>query len=369
MVLFTDIEPEPPAHRKNGWVGWSILCTALAGLIVIAFVPAPFVIEIPGPVFDTLDSVSFDGEELPLISIEDEPTYETSGSLSLLTVSRVGNRENLPNWVEVAFAYFDASKAVVPVDAVYPVGVSVEQSNEAGRVLMENSQQEAVAAALTELGHEFESSLTVVEVVDGTPAAGVFEPGDVIQTVNGATFDDVSGLRREIGDNGADRPARVVVLRDGERQTLEVTPTMSEGEGSAPVFGIIVGGEYEFPFEVDIQLQNVGGSSAGMMFALGIIDKLTPGELTGGEDVAGTGEITAAGEVGAIGGIRQKLYGARDAGAEWFLAPQSNCDEVTGHVPSGITVFAVQTLDDALEALDVIESGADVSGLPTCPAA
>jgi PDZ domain-containing protein len=119
---------------------------------------------------------------------------------------------------------------------------------------------------------------------------------------------------------------------------------------------------------VTIQLDNVGGPSAGQMFALGIIDKLTPGSITGGENVAGTGTITAGGEVGPIGGIRQKMYGAKDAGAEYFLAPVDNCNEVTGHIPSGLTVFAITTLDDSLAALEAISTGADSSALPTCPA-
>jgi PDZ domain-containing protein len=157
------------------------------------------------------------------------------------------------------------------------------------------------------------------------------------------------------------------VIRSGESLTLEVTPVLSEGENPAPIFGIIVGGDYEFPIDVRIQLENVGGPSAGMMFALGIIDKLTPGALNGGEVIAGTGTITATGEVGPIGGIRQKMYGAVGAGAEWFLSPVDNCNEVTGHIPDGLTVFSVETLDDALAVLDAIESGQDTSGLPSCP--
>jgi PDZ domain-containing protein len=90
--------------------------------------------------------------------------------------------------------------------------------------------------------------------------------------------------------------------------------------------------------------------------------------LQGGEDVAGTGTIDAAGTVGPIGGIQQKLYGARDAGAEWFLAPEANCDEVTGHIPKGLTVFAVKTLDESLKALDAIRTGDGIEHLPTCPA-
>jgi PDZ domain-containing protein len=113
-------------------------------------------------------------------------------------------------------------------------------------------------------------------------------------------------------------------------------------------------------------LNNVGGPSAGMMFALGIIDTLTPGELNGGQDVAGTGTITADGTVGPIGGIRQKMWGALDAGADWFLAPESNCDEVVGHIPGRLKVFAVKTLDDSLDVLEAIRDDGDLSALPTC---
>src|SRR5690606_24730529 len=106
----------------------------------------------------------------------------------------------------------------------------------------------------------------------------------------------------------------------------------------------------------------------GQMFALGIIDKLTPGSLTGGAEVAGTGTITGDGDVGEIGGIRHKLYGALAAGAQWFFAPIENCGEVVGHVPHGLHVVAVDTLDDALSALEAIRSGADAASLPTCTA-
>ncbi|MBN9170726.1 MAG: ATP-dependent serine peptidase containing a PDZ domain protein, partial [Microbacterium sp.] len=122
------------------------------------------------------------------------------------------------------------------------------------------------------------------------------------------------------------------------------------------------------PIDVTIQLNNVGGPSAGMMFALGIMDTLTPGQLNGGKSIAGTGTITADGTVGPIGGIRQKLYGAKEAGASYFLAPDSNCDEVVGHVPSGLRVFAVKKLDDSLAVLDALRSGGDLDALPTCTA-
>jgi PDZ domain-containing protein len=150
---------------------------------------------------------------------------------------------------------------------------------------------------------------------------------------------------------------------------VEITPELDTTDGvDTWLIGITLTTEYDFPIDVTIQLDNVGGPSAGMMFALGIVDELTPGEMTGGNDIAGTGTIDAAGTVGPIGGIRQKLYGAVDAGADYFLAPASNCDEVVGHVPDGLQVISTSTLEDSLHALEVIANGGDVDALPTCTA-
>ena len=368
MPLFTDIEPDARPDPRRRRTGWAFLGVGLVGLVAVALVPAPFVIEQPGPVYNTLGEVTVGEKTVSLIDIPGEKTYPTDGTLDMLTVSIRGNRENLPNWLEVAAAYFDSSRAVVPVDLVYPEGQTVEQSNQQGAVDMANSQKAAVAAALTDLGYDVPSTLTVVETSEGSPSDGVLEADDVIVSVNGKTFADVAALRAEIADNGTDTPAVVDILRDGEPLTFDITPVLGTGDKPAPILGIVVGGDYDFPFEVKIQLENVGGPSAGMMFALGIIDKLTPGELNGGENVAGTGTIDASGVVGAIGGIRQKLYGASNAGATFFLAPASNCNEVTGHIPAGLTVFSVETLDDALAALKAISSGGDTSALPTCAA-
>jgi len=355
-----------PTRGIRGIVGWSLLLFALLGLLVVASMPAPFVIEQPGPVFDTLGDVRIDGDEVPMIQIPLQETFPTEGELNMLTVSILGSRERPPSWFEVATAYFDSSRAVVPVDVVYPIGETVEDSNQQGRVDMANSQREAIAAALTNLGYEFPSTLTVVETLEDGPAAGLLMAGDIVRTVNGESFPDVTGLRAAIAKNGVDAPAGLVVSREGEDLALEITPRLSENEEPVPVVGIIVESNYAFPFDVEIQLENVGGPSAGMMFALGIIDKLTPDALTGGENIAGTGTISAAGEVGAIGGIRQKMYGALDSGADWFLAPETNCDEVTGNIPNGLQVFAVRTLDDALEVVETIGAGGDTSRLATC---
>jgi PDZ domain-containing protein len=377
VSLFTDddLQPRPEEERvrvappRRVVIGWSLVGLAFVLTLVLALVPAPYVIEQPGPVYNTLAKdqpvgATPDPGAKPLISIPGKTTYPTAGSLDLLTVSVVGNSDQRPNWFEVARAWFDPSRAVLPVDVVFPPGTTTEQSNAANAALMVDSQQDAVAAALNDLGYRFPEAVAVKQIIKGTPAASVFKVDDEIISVNGEPVPGVQTLRRLVAKNGADKPAHVGIMRDGVASTVSITPVKSGGQ---TVLGIGAGMDYTFPFDVKIQLDNVGGPSAGQMFALGIIDKLTPGKLNGGERVAGTGTIDNEGNVGAIGGIRQKLYGAKSAGATYFLAPQSNCDEVTGHIPQGLKVFAVKTLDDSLKALKAVSSGGSTSGLATCP--
>lgn len=379
MTLFTDDdEPAPPAGgddrvapSRRVIVGWVSIGVALVLGLVLALAPAPFVIEQPGPVFNTLGTDQQVGSEpskdaKPLITIPSQTTYPTSGSLDLLTVSVVGNPDQRPSWFDIIGAWFDPSRAVQPIDEVFPPGTTTEQSNAANAALMVDSQQDAIAAALNELGYQFPQSVAVKQLIPGTPAAKVLKVGDEVTSVNGHTVDSVAGLRQQVAANGTGKAAEIGIIRDGVASTVSITPVKTQGQ---TVLGIGAGMDYTFPFDVSIQLNNVGGPSAGQMFALGIIDKLTPGELNGGKKVAGTGTIDNAGSVGAIGGIRQKMYAARDTGgASYFLAPASNCDEVTGHVPSGLHVFAVKTLADSLAVLKAVSSGSSTAALPTCPA-
>jgi PDZ domain-containing protein len=353
---------------KLGLGVWALI-VALIALVVLTFLPTPYVIQRPGPVYDTLGTAAgADGEEVPLISIEGAETFDTGGSLDLTTVQVVGNRERTPSWFELALAWTDSSRAVVPLDSVFPEGVTSEQRDERNATLMVDSQHEATAAALNELDYDTGAEVVVVEAMEDAPADGVLEPEDVITAIDGAPVQSAKQLREQIQDSGGD-PVELTVLRGGEEQDVELTPEEHSENGTTTwLIGITLRTDYDFPVDVTIQLDNVGGPSAGMMFALGIIDQLTPGELNGGQNVAGTGTIEADGTVGPIGGIRQKLYGARDAGAEFFLAPASNCDEVVGHVPDGLQVIRTATLEESLDALEVIADGGDVDQLPMCSA-
>lgn len=367
MVLFGSPEDENRqlSRRAARLGGWLVALTVLA-LCLFSLVPSPYVIERPGPVYNTLGEVTINDDLVPLIEIPGEKTYPTAGTLDLLTVSTVGNPESMPNWFEIVSAWLDPSKAVLPIDAIYPPGYSVEQSNEDGRIMMANSQKDAIAAALIELGYDLPRVVTVGALTDDSAAKGILEPGDVITLVNGEKVTDVESMRAVIAASGAGLPMPIDIVRNGDAKTVTVTPTLSDDTPPVPLVGVYPAIQYTFPFDVKIQLENVGGPSGGQMFALGIIDKLTPGELNGGASVAGTGTIDAEGVVGAIGGIRQKMFGAERSGATWFLAPARNCDEVVGHVPEGLTVIPVSTLKDSLAALKVIESGGAAASLPSC---
>ena len=347
------------------YLGLGLLVVAALGTAAFATAPSPYVVERPGPVFDTLGEVeNADGDRIPLIEIPDETTYPTSGELDLLTVYIGGSRENPLTWLEVAQAWFDPSRSVLPIDAVYPDGRTEEEADEQSAAAMAGSQQDAVAAALTELDIPYESVLVVGGVIDGTPADGVLEAGDDLLTADGTTLTDVDSLRDVLAAAGVGGSVELGIRRGGSESTVRVVPAASEEDGSA-VIGVYPASRYDFPIDVRIQLERVGGPSAGMMFALGIYDKLTPGELTGGEHIAGTGTITGSGEVGAIGGIVQKMYGAREAGADWFLAPETNCGEVVGRIPSGLEVFAVTDLEEAIAAVEAIADG-DTAQLALC---
>lgn len=373
MALFdenVEIAPAPRRPLPRGTIAgiWA-LTVALVLLLVMTFLPTAYVIQQPGPVYNTLgEATAADGTTVPLISIEGAETFPTEGALDLLTVQVVGNRERTPSWFELATAWFQPSRAVLPIDAVFPAGQTTEERNEQSAADMVDSQKEATAAALTELGYEVNPMISVYTVIEDSASEGVLEEGDLIVSANGEAVTDAAALREIVNAGGGD-PVTLAIERDGEQQTVEVTPKETEVDGTSTLLlGITLLHDYEFPFEVTIQLNNVGGPSAGMMFALGIIDTLTPGELNGGESFAGTGTISGGGIVGPIGGIRQKMWGALDAGATYFLSPAANCEEVVGHIPDGLQVFSVEELDDALAVLEAVRDDGDLSALPTCTA-
>ena len=370
-MSLSDLRAEAPRPRRRGpapaTIGWILLLLAVAGTVVIGLSPSPYVVERPGPVYDVLGSTGSGAKAKPLISIPaSQTTYPTTGALDMLTVYVDGTPQTPVNWIGVATSWFDPTRAVIPMDQVYAPGVTDDEADKQDQVEMSTSQQDATAAAFTALGTEYRTTVVVAAVQKGAPAAGELKAGDELVAVGGSPVTGLAQLQTAIRDHGAGTPLAFTVQRGDATTDVDITPTVSADTGK-PAIGIYTGARYTFPYPVDFQLSDVGGPSAGMMLALGVYDKLTPGDLTGGAHIAGTGEITADGAVGAIGGIRQKMYGARDAGADWFLAPASNCDEVVGHVPAGLRVVKVATLQEALTGVQAI-AAKKASDLPTCTA-
>jgi PDZ domain-containing protein len=335
----------------------SILLASLAALL-----PVKYAVLHPGPVLNTLGKVA--GK--PLIAITGRRTYATSGQLDLTTVSVVGGPDRPILLPQVIAGWLDHTAAVVPEEEVFPPGQTQKQSDDQNKLEMVSSQESATAAALSTLGIAVPTTLTVAGVQPAAPAATVLKSGDVIRAVNDHPIPDLTRLRTVLQTAKPGDQVRVQVLRKGKIENV-LTRTIASDQGPRTVLGVFITPTFKFPFSVKIQIEDIGGPSAGMMFALGIIDTLTPGDLTGGQRVAGTGTIDADGAVGPIGGIRQKLLGARDAGAQYFLAPSDNCTEVHNHVPDGLRVVRISTLTDARNAvLAIAAHHSSPSPLPTC---
>jgi PDZ domain-containing protein len=191
----------------------------------------------------------------------------------------------------------------------------------------------------------------------------VLEPGDVVLGLDGTPTPDFGRLTEILESTDPGATVTVDVRRGDDELHLPVVTSQRQGGGA--LLGILVDRTFDTPVDITISVDNIGGPSAGAMFALGIIDLLTPQDEAAGQIIAGTGTIDELGAIGPIGGVRQKMAGAERDGAGWFLVPQSNCGEVVGHVPSGLNVVAVSNLHEAREA--VVAIGADQgAGLPTC---
>lgn len=329
----------------------------LAGLVVAAVVTVPYVALSPGPTVNTLSKPG--GKEL--IQITGRPTYPTTGSLNLVTVSYTGGPGTDFNIFSALRAWLTPNDAVVPASEIYGNGQTQQQVIQQDTQQMLGSQQDATAAALCYLNISYATADPVSAVVKGTPAYGVLHSGDKITAVDGTPVGCHHDVVTMIKRRAPGAPVDLTVERNGAVRTVRLT---TENVGNRPVVGVQLGSPtYKFPFRVKINLADVGGPSAGLMFALGIVDKLTPGNLTGGRFIAGTGEIQPNGAIAPIGGIQQKMAGARAAGATIFLTPADNCANTAGAVPTGLRVVRVSTLAQAISDLQAIKAGKPV---PSC---
>ncbi len=319
-----------------------IIVLATIGLTL----PVPFVALQPGPTTNTLGKSG--GSEL--ISITGKvTTYPVTGQLLLTTVSE----QPTLTLFSAAGYWLSSHNAVVPEELINPTGASQEQQNKQGQADMVTSQENATTAALHYL--HVPVVVTVVSTGKGLPAFGKLKNGDVLLAVDGHKLLDSVNLRADIHPLKPGSNVTIRFRRAGVTQEVTLKTVPAPDDATKSIIGVTP--HDQPPFTVKIGLRGVGGPSAGLMFALGIVDRLEPANLTGGKTIAGTGEIEADGTVDPIGGIQQKLVGARRAGATTFLVPAANCSEASAAVPAGLRLVKVTSLAQAIGALDGIRGG------------
>lgn len=356
----------------------------MAGLVVVvaliagATVPINKVIQAPGPTWNVLADTSKGAEE-DLLTVTGTQTYETSGALRMTTVSVSGCPGYPVTFFMLVDAWLSSDKTVLDRDQVCPESLTAEQVEEVNQAQMTSSQDTAVVAALMESGQAARMILTVEGTADAQSGIGV-EVGDVLESVTTAdrgtiTITSYAQLRELMTTIAPGTPLILGVDRNGTDVKVDLTtisPQDADGDGrpdsEGSLLGLTLSARADSEVDAAFGLSDVGGPSAGTIFALGIIDEITPGDLTGGKDIAGTGTIAIDGTVGAIGGIKQKMAGARQDGSDFFLAPAANCEEVVGNAPTGLDVYAVSTLHEAVGAVKAI-AAEDTGDLLTCEAA
>lgn len=360
---------DPEARRIRRISRWWVAIGIVAALILLAAVtPSPYAIERPGPVVNAFGkAASASGGEVKVIRIDGAKRHPTSGALNILSVSITGTPDSPVDWLSLAGTLFDPTRSIVPLDSLYPKGVSAEDRDKQNEAMMLASQQSAIAAALKQHGDPVGEHLRVAGVSADGPAEGELRTDDLIRDADGAKISRLDDLKKVIAAAAPGDAIRLGIERSGERIERSVVPeTAADG---TRLLGITVSEEYSFPFEVEVELDNIGGPSAGLVFALAIYDELTPGELTGGREISGTGTIDADGDVGPIGGLPQKIWGASLAGSSLMLIPTENCADVPDRIPDGMRLVPVSTLDEAVSALETVDRGEAPPGLERCSAA
>ncbi|MDP9806794.1 PDZ domain-containing protein [Trueperella bonasi] len=358
------------------WIAGAIY--ALMLLVGIA-IPTAYIVQSPGPVLDVTGEI--DGEEI--LEISGLPTSESETDFLMTTVTATGNADHGVPGVVAASAVFSRNLQLVPVRALYPREVTSAEIRERNLSLMDFSQDTAAAVAFETAGLDVAMTLSIARVPDESPAAGKLQEGDVLKAISSAadgtngvefvpieTFKDLSGVL-DATPEGTE--VSLKIEREGQEKTVSVVTEGFEPDVTGWVhpgskLGVFVQvTDVELPAEVEYVVDNIGGPSAGMIFALTIYDAVTEGSLGGDSTIAGTGAIAWDGEIDSIGGIRHKINAAADAGATDFIAPAPNCPETAGFEPDGLNIWAVRTIDEAIDVVESIETG-DTSGLTPCSA-
>lgn len=318
---------------------------------LLGFATVPYVSLGPGPTFDTLGVV--DGKEV--VDIDGTQEHPTNGHLNMTTVAQQDGLTLL----EAMYMWFSGRDQMIPRDLVYPPDKSREEVEKENDEEFKSSEDSAEYAALGYL--KYPEAVTVETVTKEGPSDGKLNVGDAVESVNGtkvATTDDFTKILKTT------KPGDTVEIAYRRKNGPAGTTTITLGSNPDRPHGYLGVGVVTAPwapFTVQFNLANIGGPSAGLMFSLAVIDKLTTGELAGDRFIAGTGTIDVDGKVGPIGGITHKMLAARDAGATVFLVPADNCDEARTGAPGvdGLELVKVSDLGGAVDALKSLSAGSE----------
>ncbi|MFF5991973.1 YlbL family protein [Prauserella flavalba] len=344
-------ETPPNSRTRLSRRGWTLVFSGVLVVVFVllgAFVRVPYVALGPGPTYDTLGEVG--GEQV--VSINGQRTYRTNGELRMTTVSlndEVTLFGALGLWISGRYA-------VAPREDYFRPGETDEEVRRQNVQQFQDSQSNAEVAALRRLGYPVK--VIVQEVVSGSPADKVLSPGDQLVQVNGKRINNEDDVLAALADTRPGQTVSLTFKHEGQPERTESVTLARHPDGQPQGFvGMQPIDRADVPFDVNISLEDVGGPSAGLMFALAIVDRMTPEDLVSGEHIAGTGEINEKGKVGAIGGISFKLVAAKEAGATAFLVPENNCAEAVAAAPDGLDLIKVSDLDSAINALESLNDG------------
>ena len=321
--------------------------------VVAVLMPVPYVVLSPGP---TLNTLGTDDSGRVIILIKGRQSNQFAGHLNLTTVDITTNKVTA---FQALIGWLQHDRVVTPRSAIYPPGQSQEQVNQQDIAQFASSQDYATAAAFCELNYPKGFGVLGVEADSG--AKDKLKPFDQLLSVDGTPVDSQQKLTAALTARKPGETVTVAFKRLGKPTTAAIKLSEpGQGQKGARI-GITVGEQCFAPFEVDLGLgDQIGGPSAGLMFALGIMDKVGPTDLTKGAYVAGTGEIQPDGKVLPIGGIQLKMIAAKRAGATIFLAPKDNCGDVRAATPKGLNVIRVDALHDAVQDLLAVQNGQPV---------
>ncbi|WP_166984989.1 YlbL family protein [Canibacter zhoujuaniae] len=337
--------------RKIYWAAGVVVFAVLA-----AVTPVDYVVERPGIVLNTLGELNSgepNAKHMDFVQVKDAADAANTGAFNLVAVNSFGNPSSKPTLASLIPALLDPAQDIVPMSQIYPENTNFDDYLQQQQAAMTSAQQTAAVAALNYLGANIPVKFEVAGFFDNSKFIDLLKEGDQILTVNGKPVTSAEQISQII-NSSKQANTKVEVLRAGEK--LSVTAETVEVEGRK-LIGIFTKTNFDAPEEVAYAIEDIGGPSAGAVFALAVLDKKLPEDLTHGHNITVTGTVDTAGTIGAIGGLKQKIYAAQRKGSDLMLFPVTNCRDLPQDLPAGITLRAVKNLDEALTAIRDFANG------------